>query len=141
MHYKWEFEFLLWLMIKSTLKNIHFKSRNITYFETYPKKANFFHFASNNIIIYNDALSNKNKILQDNKQRCGVYKSVYKINSKSYVGSSVNLSSRFSHYFSLNYLTIKPQNIRAKFTMLCWLTGMRISNILKKHYWNLNRVS
>ena len=44
------------------------------YFETNLKKAKFCHSDFNNIIIYDDALSNKNKILQNNKQRCGVYR-------------------------------------------------------------------
>ena len=101
-------------MIKNTLENIHFKSRNIPYFEKNPKKAKLFHFSSHNIIIYDDGLSNKNKILQDNKQRCGVYKWVNKINSKSYIGSSVNLSSRLSHYFSLNYLAKRTSKYKSK---------------------------
>ena len=42
------------------------------YFETNLKKAKFFYSDYNNIIIYDYALSNKNKILQDNKQRCAV---------------------------------------------------------------------
>ena len=44
---------------------------------------------------YDHALSNKNKILQNNKQRCGVYRWVNKINDKGYVESSVNFSSRW----------------------------------------------
>jgi len=40
------------------------------YFETNLKKENS---DLNNIIIHDDALSHKNKILQNNKQRCGVY--------------------------------------------------------------------
>ena len=63
------------------------------YFETNLKKAKFYHSYLSNIIIYDDALSNKNKILQNSKQRCGVYRWVNKINGKCYVGSSVNLSS------------------------------------------------
>lgn len=101
-------------MIKNTLENIHFKSRNITYFDKNPKKAKFFHFSPHKIIIYDNALSNKNKILQDNKQRCGVYKWVNKINGKSYIGSSVNLSLRLSHYFSLNYLAKKTSKDKSK---------------------------
>ena len=59
-------------------------------------------------------MSNKNIILQDNKQICGVYIWVNKINGKSYVGSSVNLSSRFSHYFSLDYLAKKTSKYNSK---------------------------
>lgn len=44
------------------------------YFETNLKKAKFYHSYLSNIIIYDDALSNKNKILQNSKQRCGVYR-------------------------------------------------------------------
>lgn len=44
------------------------------YFETNLKKAKFCDSDFNNIIIYDDVLSNKNKILQNNKQRCGVYR-------------------------------------------------------------------
>lgn len=61
-------------MIKNTLNDINFKSRNINYFETNLKKAKLYHSDLNNIIINDDALSNKNKILQNNKQKCGVYR-------------------------------------------------------------------
>ena len=77
------------------------------YFETNQSKKSKQNSDSNNIIIYDDALSNKNKILQHNKQICGVFRWVNKINGKCYVGSSVNLSSRFRNYFSLNYLAKK----------------------------------
>jgi len=50
-------------------------------------------------------LITKKKLLEDNKQKCGIYKWVNKINGKSYVESSVNLSSRLSSYLSINYLT------------------------------------
>lgn len=42
--------------------------------------------------MYDYVLNDKAKILGENKQKCGIYKWVYKINGKSYVGSSVNLS-------------------------------------------------
>ena len=47
------------------------------------------------------------KLLEDNKKKCAIYKRVYKINGKSYVGSSANLSSRLSSYLSINYLSKK----------------------------------
>lgn len=40
---------------------------------TYGRKAKFYHSASNEKIIYNDVLANKKKILEDNKQKCGIY--------------------------------------------------------------------
>jgi len=91
-------------MLKNSFNNIYFKSLNIICSET---KTRFYHSACNNIILYDDALNSKKKILQDNKQKCGIYKWVNKLNGKSYIGSSVNLSSRFSNYFSLNYLLNK----------------------------------
>ena len=42
------------------------------YFETNLKKAKFYHSDLNNITIDDHALSNKNKILRNNKQRRGV---------------------------------------------------------------------
>ena len=60
------------------------------------------------------------KILEDNKQKCGIYKWVNKINGKSYVGSSVNLSSRLSSYLSINYLTKRASisNSLREFTLV-----------------------
>lgn len=84
------------------------------HFETNIKKARLCYSDSHNIIIYDDVLSNKNKILQDNKQRCGVYRWVNKINGKCYIGSSVRLSSRFRNYFSLNYLTTRTSRYKSK---------------------------
>lgn len=102
-------------MIKNTLNNIYLKSSNVTFLGSKIMRANyFFQSNDNNIIIYEDVLKNKNNILQDNKQRCGVYKWVNKINGKSYVGSSVNLSTRFSHYFSLNYLAKRTSIYKSK---------------------------
>jgi len=43
--------------------------------------------------------------LKDNKDKCGIYKWTNKINGKTYIGSSVNLSSRISNYLSRNYLS------------------------------------
>lgn len=42
-----------------------------------------------------------------------IYILIY-INGKSYVGSSVNLSSRFSHYFSLVYLAKRTSKYKSK---------------------------
>ena len=54
------------------------------------------------------------QILQDNKQKCGIYKWINKINGKSYVGSSVNLSSRLSSYLSKNYLSKRASIYNSK---------------------------
>lgn len=44
------------------------------------------------------------KILRDNKNKSGIYRWVNKVNGKSYIGSSVNLSRRFRGYYSIRFL-------------------------------------
>lgn len=46
----------------------------------------------------------KPKILRDNKNKSGIYRWVNKVNGKSYIGSSVNLSRRFRGYYSIRFL-------------------------------------
>lgn len=46
--------------------------------------------------------------MNDNKDKCGIYKWTNKINGKTYIGSYVNFSSRISNYLALrerNYLS------------------------------------
>lgn len=54
--------------------------------------------------MYENADTQKLLILLDNKNKSGVYRWVDKINGKTYIGSSVNLSRRLSDYFNVNYL-------------------------------------
>ena len=54
------------------------------------------------------------KVLEDNKQKCGIYKWVNKIIGKIYIGSFVNLSSRLSSYLSINYLTKRASVYNSK---------------------------
>lgn len=56
------------------------------------------------VVIYSNAYINKSKVYEDNKGKSGVYRLVNKKNNKSYVGSSTNLSKRFSIYYSLGSL-------------------------------------
>jgi predicted GIY-YIG superfamily endonuclease len=51
-------------------------------------------------VIYNNAESQKLQILTENKNRAGVYLITQLDSQKSYVGSSANLSRRFTYYFS-----------------------------------------
>jgi excinuclease UvrABC nuclease subunit len=102
--------------MKSVLERfIHYM--NIAYLKS-NIKVRFFHSSSfsssNNIIIYDNLLDNKKKILQDNKQKCGIYKWTNKINGKSNVGSSVNLGLRLSNYFSMSYLEKKVSIYKSK---------------------------
>jgi group I intron endonuclease len=62
---------------------------------------------NNNIIpvmTYNNMDVNKSMIILDNKSKCGVYRITNLTNSKFYIGSSHNLSTRFGVYFNVNQL-------------------------------------
>lgn len=50
---------------------------------------------------YDNADVDKVRFLTENRDRSGVYRWINKINGKSYVGSSINLSTRFYKYYSL----------------------------------------
>ena len=45
---------------------------------------------------YDNALLDKNTILQDNKGKPGIYRWINKLNNNTYVGSGINLSKRLS---------------------------------------------
>lgn len=102
-------------MTRYTLKNIkfYFKSSNNSHSHT-RFKVSFHNNSSSSLIVYENLLITKKQILQDNKQKCGIYKWINKINGKSYVGSSVNLSSRLSSYLSNNYLTKRASIYNSK---------------------------
>jgi hypothetical protein len=57
------------------------------------------------VITYNDAFSNKNKIILDNKEKAGVYCWTLLSSQKSYVGSSLNLGRRLINYFNPIYIS------------------------------------
>jgi hypothetical protein len=97
--------------IKNTLNKLHFKSSIISHTRF---KVSFNKNSSSSLIVYEDVLITKKQILQDNKQKCGIYKSINKIYGKSYVGSFVNLSSRLSSYLSKNYLTKRASIYNSK---------------------------
>jgi len=59
-------------------------------------------FSSNQF--YGNSDTDKADILQDNKGKTGIYMWYNKKSGKSYVGSSIDLSKRFSSYYSLPYL-------------------------------------
>jgi hypothetical protein len=56
------------------------------------------------ILSYYNANILKEKILETNKRKCGIYRWINLITGKCYIGSSTSLSCRFSKYYSLNYL-------------------------------------
>ena len=53
-------------------------------------------------ICYNNAELNKKRIIKENRGKAGIYRWINNINGKSYVGSSINLTIRFSVYFNNN---------------------------------------
>lgn len=55
-------------------------------------------------VIYKNADADKLRILSENKDRTGIYQWEHKESGKIYVGSAINLSKRFSVYFSKSYL-------------------------------------
>jgi LAGLIDADG endonuclease/GIY-YIG catalytic domain len=52
------------------------------------------------VVIYNNAEENKLKILTDTKNKSGVYLWTHLESNNKYIGSSVNLSRRFTYYYS-----------------------------------------
>jgi group I intron endonuclease len=56
------------------------------------------------ILTYNNMDINKSIIILNNKIKCGIYRLNNIITGKSYIGSSVNLASRFSNYYSIVFL-------------------------------------
>jgi GIY-YIG catalytic domain len=57
------------------------------------------------IIIYNSVDRNKCSILEENRNKSGVYRFVNTINGKSYIGSSIHLSNKFNSFYNLSSLT------------------------------------
>lgn len=67
------------------------------------------HSISNNKTskIYGNSLSNKDKILKENKDKCGIYRWISSTNNYSYIGSSINITKRLRRYYNINYLNNK----------------------------------
>ena len=58
---------------------------------------------------YANADLEKKKILEENKEKSGVYCWRNLVNGKMYIGSSVDLGTRFRQYFNINHLEYKLQ--------------------------------
>lgn len=56
------------------------------------------------VVIYTSADLNKSKIIEENRNKAGVYRWVNKINNNTYIGSSINLSERFLDYYQSRLL-------------------------------------
>jgi len=66
------------------------------------------------VVIFPDADKNKPDIIKEIKGKSGIYRWVNKVNEKSYVGSSVNLTPRLYKYFSLAHIMVQ-----AKHSIIC----------------------
>ena len=56
------------------------------------------------VVIYSNADLNKSKIIEDNRNKVGIYRWINSINNKIYIGSSTNLSERFLDYYQSRVL-------------------------------------
>ena len=61
------------------------------------------------VVSYHNANISKHIILYENKGRSGIYRLNNLITNKSYIGSSISLSKRFSNYYSLAFLNRKVE--------------------------------
>ena len=57
------------------------------------------------VVIYTNPDEIKGLVIQQNKNKSGVYRSVHKDTGKSYIGSSSMLNDRFRRYFNYIYLS------------------------------------
>lgn len=65
----------------------------------------------------------KFNVVKDNKGKAGIYKITNLTNNKTYIGSSVNLSRRFTCYYSFKYINR-------------WNTGIICKALIKYGYYN-----
>lgn len=56
------------------------------------------------VLFYSNAETQKIAIVNENRQKVGIYRWVNLLSGKSYIGSSGYLSERFKKYFNLNCL-------------------------------------
>ena len=78
------------------------------------------------VVTYPDAFLNKSVILKNSNNKAGIYRWVNKVNGNTYIGSSVNLTTRFRKYYS--FRNISSELVKGK--------SMIYSAILKYGYLN-----
>ncbi len=84
------------------------------YFSTHKCKSESLLLAVTPEVSYKNADTLKTQIIKDNRGRSGVYRWINNSNGKSYVGSSIDLVSRFYSYFSLKYLEEQTTSLICK---------------------------
>uniref|UniRef100_UPI0030E0C6E7 hypothetical protein n=1 Tax=Ophiocordyceps sobolifera TaxID=94213 RepID=UPI0030E0C6E7 len=62
------------------------------------------------VVIYTNADTQKELIFNENKGKSGVYRWVNNINGNTYIGSGVNLTKRFSNYYSYKLMELYLKN-------------------------------
>jgi len=90
-----------YLYIKNIKQN-YFKNNFLFINKKYP-----YTFSYNKPPVYINAYLHKSNILNENKNKSGIYKWVSAISNKSYIGSSKNITKRLRRYYSINYLNNK----------------------------------
>lgn len=63
------------------------------------------------ILVYENSLIEKAQILKDNQGKAAIYRWVNKVNGKTYIGSTVNLSVRLYKYYSLKQISERKTSI------------------------------
>lgn len=63
------------------------------------------------VIVYENCDLDKVQILNDNRNKGGVYCWINNVNNKIYVASSINLTNRFYKYYSVKHLTLRKTPI------------------------------
>ena len=100
--------FLIWIMlIFSSICSIYFAYYLLNNIDVISKIVNESSSDILNVIpviIYSKVVSSKEKILEENKRKSGVYKWTNIKNNKCYIGSANDLSKRLSYYFSTKYM-------------------------------------
>lgn len=72
-----------------------------------PKNTRVRNYATSPVVpvkLYANADTKKLLIIKENARKSGVYRWVNQVNGKTYIGSSVNLSTRFRQYNNIKYL-------------------------------------
>jgi len=96
---------------------------------------------------YSNSDTCKVQILDENKNKSGIYMWTNNINNKRYIGSSKNLRKRFLQYFNINYLIrdncmqicralLKHGNSNFSLTILEYCEPSKCL-IREKHYWDI----
>lgn len=80
-------------------------NKNIIYNKLYINKKFYSTWSRKRLIkTYSNFYLYKFTILKENKHKTGIYRLINLVNSKSYIGSAIDLKERFSNYYNINHL-------------------------------------